>query len=125
MPLVIMLTVGIWTTARAWNVHNVLDHAAREAARAGATEVPWDAGSPGSVRTVADRELSPSRVDFASVASCIEKVEGAGDPCGLGDPTTDPRVQVRLTYSGYPLDFVFFRMTVDLQASAVARWEGD
>jgi Flp pilus assembly protein TadG len=37
MPLLLLLTFGIWTTARAWNVHNVLDHASREAARFGAT----------------------------------------------------------------------------------------
>ncbi|NIN10359.1 MAG: pilus assembly protein, partial [Gemmatimonadales bacterium] len=36
MPLLLMLTLGIWATARAWNVHNVLDHASREAARFGA-----------------------------------------------------------------------------------------
>ena len=37
LPMLLMLTFGIWTTARAWNVHNVLDHAAREAARYAAT----------------------------------------------------------------------------------------
>ena len=42
LPLLIMLLLGIFAAARGWQVHNVLDHAAREAARYGATLDPWD-----------------------------------------------------------------------------------
>ena len=38
LPILLRLTFRIWATARAWNVHNTIDHAAREAARFGATE---------------------------------------------------------------------------------------
>ena len=62
MPLMLMLTVGVWTTARAWNVHSTLDHAAREAARYGATEVPFDGTSPAEVRAVADQVLQASAI---------------------------------------------------------------
>ena len=35
-PLLILLVFGIFTVARAFNVNNTLEHAAREAARLGA-----------------------------------------------------------------------------------------
>ncbi len=127
MPLLMLLTVGIWTTARAWNVHNTLDHAAREAARYGATEVPWDGSSVANVRAIADQELQAASIAPADVATvCINKEDAGNDPCplvGLGSTST-PQVAVVLQWQNYPLDFVFFSIDVDLQAAAVARWEG-
>ncbi|MGH9168160.1 MAG: TadE/TadG family type IV pilus assembly protein [Acidimicrobiia bacterium] len=128
-PLLIMLTVGIWTTSRAWNIHNVLDHAAKEGARHGATAANedglWDANSAVSVRQVIERELQASAVNPSSVSMCIEYQEAGGDPCGLGDTTSDPKVQVTVTFPGHRLNFVFFGFTVDLRGAGVSRWEGD
>ena len=122
MPLMLMLTVGVWTTARAWNVHSTLDHAAREAARYGATEVPWVAGSPADVRAVADQVLQASAIVPADVATdCI--AEGSA-PCGYGVIPGVDQVAVELSWNNYQLDFIFFSISVDLNASAVSRWEG-
>ena len=122
MPLLLLLTVGIWTTARAWNVHNTLDHAAREGARYGATEVPWDANSVTDIRKVVDQELQAASIAPADVTTaCIDQ----GDtPCGLADIADAEQVAVQLSWDNYQMDFVFFSITVDLKASAVARWEG-
>lgn len=134
LPLLLMLTLGIWTTARAWNVHNTLDHAAREAARFGATEVPWNDGgntptcgnvtSEEAVRCIADQELQAASIAPTDVASvCIDKADPGNNPCGLG-ATSTPQVAVVLEWQNYPLDFVFFSFNVNLRVSAVARWEG-
>ncbi|MGH8935042.1 MAG: TadE/TadG family type IV pilus assembly protein [Acidimicrobiia bacterium] len=119
-PLLIMLTVGIWTTARAWNIHNVLDHAAREGSRHGATVVPWDGG--GAAQTVISEELQASAVNSGSVQTCI--YQGTGTDCGVGSTTSDAKVIVGLMYPDYRLSFVFFSFTVDLRAAAISRWEG-
>ncbi len=121
MPLLLMLTVGIWTTARAWNVHNTMDHAAREAARFGATEVPWDGASPGAVRGAADEVLKASAIAPANVQTvCVGK---GFDPCALG-ATSSTQVAIQLQWPDYRMDFVFFSVPVTLTASAVARYEG-
>lgn len=122
MPLMLMLTVGVWTTARAWNVSSTLDHAAREAARYGATEVPWDGTSAAKVRAVADQELQASAIVPADVATvCI----GQGNaPCSLGAIPDVDQVAVQLSWNNYQMDFIFFSINVDLTASAVSRWEG-
>jgi len=122
MPLLLMLTVGVWTTARAWNVHSTLDHAAREAARYGATEVPWDGASVAKVRAVADQELQASAIAPTSVATvCI--AQGSA-PCGLGAIPDVDQVVVQMSWDNYQMDFIFFTLSVDLKASAVSRWEG-
>ena len=122
MPLMLMLTVGVWTTARAWNVHSTLDHAAREAARYGATEVPFDGTAPANVRAVVDQVLQASAIVPADVATdCI--AEGSA-PCSYGAIPGVDQVAVELSWNNYQLDFIFFSITVDLEASAVSRWEG-
>jgi len=122
MPLMLMLTVGVWTTARAWNVHSTLDHAAREASRYGATEVPWGGPSAAKVRAVADQELQASAIVPADVATvCI--AQGSA-PCGLGAIPGVDQVAVQLSWDNYQMDFIFFSINVDLKASAVSRWEG-
>lgn len=130
-PIFVMLLFGIWTTARAWNIHNVLDHAAREAARYGAT----DPAHP-NILTVASGEVIAASFPWADVEYCIADFDGGAwtstaspgytPTCPIGaadDPTTDDRVQVGLFIEDYPLNFVFFSTTVDLQARAVARLE--
>ena len=122
MPMLLMLTVGVWTTARAWNVHSTLDHAAREAVRYGATEVPWDGTSVGAIRAVADQELQASAILPADVATvCIAQ---GNAPCGLAAIAGVDQVAVELSWTNYKLDFIFFSIDVDLKASAVSRWEG-
>ncbi len=126
LPLLLMLTIGLWSTARAWNVHNVMDHAAREAARYGATNNPFNSGQ---VLTVAQGEVTASSVNWANITTrCAQEVNGAS---GAGmcissageDPTTDKRVQVVLEYPNYRLQFVLFSTTITLRAQAVSRRE--
>ena len=133
-PLLVMLLFGIWTTARAWNIHNVLDHAAREAARYGAVD-PTHA----NIQTVAQGEVVAASFPWASVVRCTAIFDGGawtssgtvppGGRCldaGTGpgqDPTTDDRVQVTLRVENYQLNFVVFTTTVNLEARAVARLE--
>jgi Flp pilus assembly protein TadG len=143
LPMLLMLTFGIWTTARAWNVHNVLDHAAREAARYAATtpdslavldpiargellaaSIPWndvsgcssiiEGGSPLESATFGAGITVPD----ASPAECILLGQASGE-----DPTTDDRAQIRLTMQNYRLDFILFSFEVDLTAQAVSRLE--
>jgi len=127
MPLLLMLTLGIWTTARAWNVHNVLDHAAREAARFGAVNQPFN---PAEVLTVAQGEVTAASIDWTLITTtCTNLVPAVPSAAGdciddpAVDPTSDERVQVVLRYPNYQLDFIFFSINIDLQAQAVSRRE--
>jgi Flp pilus assembly protein TadG len=131
-PFFLLLLFGIWTTARAWNVHNVLDHAAREAARYGAVDQ-----NHASITTIAQGEVVAASFPWADVTFCSAVMDGATvisrnsgtGPCiPLGssagqDPTTDERIQVSLLVDDYPLDFLFFSVDVDLRGQAVARLE--
>ena len=121
-PLLLLMLVGIVTAAQAWNYSNTIEHAAREAARAGATMRPFDASAEQAVRDVVDRNLEMAGIDPGDVASCIKKND---DPCGL-DPSnliTDEAVGVVLILPAHSMDFVFFSYDVDLESRAVARWE--
>ncbi|MEX2623734.1 MAG: TadE family protein [Acidimicrobiia bacterium] len=132
-PLLILLLFGIWTTARAWNIHNVLDHAAREAARYGAVD-PTHA----EILTIAQGEVIAASYPWGEVdvfcsavinGVTVDSNDGTGTLCLASgtnpgnDPTTDDRVQVKLLINGYPLDFLFFQIDVDLKGQAVARLE--
>lgn len=131
MPFLLLLIVGIWATARAWNVHNVMDHAVREASRYGATVDPWNDGSStatcgvGSsqavLRCVADEQLTAAAINPALIdTTCIEL---AADPCSVGDSTGNEKVAVSITYPDYEIDFIFFGVSVDLTATAISRFE--
>lgn len=122
LPLLLALLVGIVTAAGAWNRQNTLQHAAREAARLGATLDPWDAEAEDSVRAVIDRNLQMSGIDEGEVVACVDL---GANPCGL-DPAevlTDESVGVVLVLAGQRLDFVLFSTSLTLDASAVARYE--
>ncbi len=143
LPMLLMLTFGIWTTARAWNVHNVLDHAAREAARYAATT----SDSLAILDPIARGEVLAASIRWSDVSGCSAIIEsgavtesattGGGitvvdSPVGycisLGggagqDPTTDDRAQVRLVVRDFRLDFILFSFEVDLTAQAVSRLE--
>lgn len=132
LPFLMLLVVGIWATARAWNVHNVMDHAVREAARHGATIEPWADGSTTDtctsaassqqeLRCVADEQLSAAAINPALVTTnCIQL---AVNPCGVGASTGNEKVAVTIEYQNYPIDFIFFSVSVDMTATAVSRFE--
>lgn len=126
LPILLLLTLGIWSTARAWNVNNTMEHAAREAARYGATIDPWDAGtSPGAIITVANDDMSNSAIDTTAITKCAEFVVDTGSPtCDshVNNTGTD-QIFVKLTYPDYTLQFLFFSVTIDLEATAVSRFE--
>lgn len=129
LPFLLLLTFGIWTTARAWNIHNTMEHAAREAARFGATVEPWDpdpAASPASVRAVADADMSNAAIDTSAIQDvCIELVEDGKDSCDgthTNDTGTD-QIFVKMEFPDYKLQFLFFSTTIDLEASAISRHE--
>lgn len=127
LPILLLLTFGIWTTARAWNVHNTLEHAAREAARYGATVEPWDPGtSPASVRAIADADLTASSINTASVSTvCIEQIASTALSCDgtHTNGTATNQIFVKLRYPNYQLQFLFFSTTIDLEATAISRHE--
>lgn len=134
LPILLLLTFGIWTTARAWNINNTMEHAAREAARYGATIDPWvtysmgppETGSAVDIRAVADADMSSSAIDTMQVNSCIELVADAGSPSCDGTHTNNTgtdQVFVKLTYPNYQLNFLFFSATIDLEAVAISRFE--
>jgi Flp pilus assembly protein TadG len=118
LPLLLLLLFGIVTTARAWNVRNTLDHAAREAARAGAVG--------GDMLGTAQGQLAAAGLTAPPVAICTRVLVGASNGnCldAVADPIVVKRVQVLVTYPGYRLDFLFFSVTVNMSAPAVARTE--
>ena len=127
LPFLLFLTFGIWTTARAWNVDNTLEHAAREAARYGATVDPWDdIASPPLVRGVADADLSNAAIDPTDITTvCIERITDGNSSCDgvhTNNTGTD-QIMVKLEYQNYQLEFLFFSFSVDLEASAISRHE--
>lgn len=126
LPILLFLTFGIWAVARAWNVNNTLEHAAREAARYGATVDPWDGGtSPGAVIAISDSDLSASAIDPSVVVDCVELVADTMSPscdAHINGTGTD-QVFVKLEYSNYKLELLFFSFDIDLTATAVSRFE--
>ena len=117
LPLLMMILIGIFATARAWQVHNVMDHAAREAARHGATLDPFDAAV---AQAVATAELAAATVPTGTLLWCVE--QGA-TPCGYTEIAGTEQVAIEITYPGFTLDFVFFSLTIDMEAKAFARYE--
>lgn len=127
LPLLLLLTFGIWTTARAWNVNNTMQHAVREAARFGATVDPWDpATSPSQVRSIADADMSTSAIDTTAVDTvCIELIADGEDSCdgSHSNITGTNQVFVKLSYPNYRLQFLFFTLDIEMTATAVSRHE--
>ena len=127
LPILIMLTFGIWTTSRAWNIRSTMDHAAREAARYAATFDPWDAGtSPAAVRDLADADMSSSSINTALVnTTCIELIADTASSCDAShtNNTGTDQIFVKLSYPNYTLDFIFFTTNVSFNTTAVSRFE--
>lgn len=127
IPVLLLLTFGIWTTARAWNIQNTMEHAARESARFGATEEPWDpVASRAAVRDVADADMATAAIDTTAIADvCIELIIDGDTSCDgshANDTGTD-QVFVKLRYPNYRLQFLFFSTTIDMDATAISRHE--
>ena len=133
MPFLLMLTLGIWTVARAWQVHNTMDHAVREGARYGATIDPWVAGSastPGTsayaIRQVIDAELAAGSIPTGSIATvCLEKGASAcTSQSGISAaPAGTENIAIRVRWTNYTMNFGLFNRTVNLTATAISRWE--
>lgn len=126
LPILLLLTIGIWSTARAWNVNNTMEHAAREAARYGATVDPWDGGtSPTAVLAVANSDMSNAAIDTGALTNCIDLVADTASPScdAYVNNTGTDQVFVELQYPNYRLEFIFFSLTVDLSATAISRFE--
>ncbi len=140
-PLLILLVFGIFTIARAFNINNTLEHAAREAARLGAVNTDLTA-----IQNAARGETDAASIAWGSIAYCIAEMDDAtvdasavagsvggtplAAPCvttlngaGADDPTSGERIQVLLAFPDYELDFLLFSIDVDLIATAVSREE--
>jgi Flp pilus assembly protein TadG len=124
LPLLLLLTFGIWATARAWNIRNTMEHAAREGVRFAATELPWT-GTPSenAVRDVINAELATTSILPGSVDTVCIDLDAA--PCGFAPVSQGyDQVAVQIQWPGYQLNFLFFQMQVDLNVEAVGRYEG-
>lgn len=127
LPFLLLLTFGIWTTARAWNINNTMEHAAREAARYGATIEPWDmVTSPVDVEAVSDADLASSAIDTSVIQTvCIEELADGDGSCDGShtNATGTDQIFVKISYPNYKLEFLFFSATIDLEATAISRHE--
>jgi hypothetical protein len=126
-PILLMLAFGIWTTAKAWNIHDTMEHAAEEAARYGATIASWDPGtSPAEVGAIADADLATSGIRASHIDEvCIELIDDADNSCD-GDHTNSSgseQVYVKIRYPGYKLHFLFFSVAIDMKAGAISSYE--
>jgi Flp pilus assembly protein TadG len=128
-PLLIILLLGIFTVARAYNVKNTMDHAVREGARFGATIDPWDAGDAfDDIEALVLGELGAAAIPAGLVTvNCADLVEAGNDGCDVGgnQVTNAPAdlVAVHISVEDYELNFVFWTFEVDFSSQAVARYE--
>jgi Flp pilus assembly protein TadG len=127
LPFLLLLTFGIFTVARAWQVNNAIDHAVREAARYGATSDPFDSAA---VSAVVANELAASAVSIPGGGIvCAEPTQFGVVPSVCGSPLISnappgtENVVVRVRWSDYELNFLFFTIDIDLTGTAVSRWE--
>jgi Flp pilus assembly protein TadG len=126
LPILLLLTMGIWTTARAWNINNTLEHAAREAARYGATIDPWDdTTSPPAILAIANSDMAAAAINTGLISECAEFLADTETPTcdAYVNSTGTDQVFVKLTYPNYTLQFIFFSVDVDLSATAISRFE--
>lgn len=127
IPILLLFTFGIWATARAWSINNTLEHAAREAARYGATEEPWNTTtSPGTVRGIANADLSASAIAPGTVNTvCIELIADGSASCDGSNTnnTGTDQVFVKIRIPNHQLNFLFFSTTIDLEGTAISRHE--
>jgi hypothetical protein len=118
--------MGIWSTARAWNVNNTLEHAAREAARYGATIDPWDdTTSPTAIFAIANSDMAAAAIDTGLLTECAEFLADTESPTcdAYVNNTATDQVYVKLTYPNFRLEFIFFSVDVNLSGTAISRFE--
>ncbi len=139
-PLVFMLVFGMLTGGLAWNSKQNLTHAAREAARYGATLPP---SIPGWADLVSERAKASSFGELGDAVSNSEKyicvayvggsttyvkqigtpAEPASGPGCYSDGRTEARVQVRVERKA-DLEFVLGRVNdMSLRSDATGRHE--
>jgi len=126
LPILLLLTMGIWSTARAWNLNNTLEHAAREAARFGATIDPWDdSTSPGEILAIANADMAAAAIDTTAVTNCIDFLADTESPScdSHANGTGTDQVFVKLTLPNHKMQFIFFSLDVNLSGTAVSRFE--
>jgi Flp pilus assembly protein TadG len=123
LPILLLVLVGIMEVGRAWNIHQVVTHAAREGARAAAV---WhDAGASAardSARNVAGRSLTAASIAFDPVQDI--------DVAGEGPASAEVTVTVDIAYNFILLGPVmslaggtFADNVIQLKSSAVMRNE--
>lgn len=147
LPLVVVMTFGMMTSAMAYNNKMDLTHAAREGARYGSTlPLTQCSGSPnpcGGTTTWAQlvRSVVVERAMGAVTAAdvCVALVHGSS--ASVNTPTTSystggavcfpessgdagNRVQILITKSDSAIDAVFFRIPLALTSEATAKFEG-
>ena len=124
LPLLLLLTFGIWATASAWNIRNTMEHAAREGVRFAATELPWTGtASETAVRAVVDAEMATTAIPPAAVTTVCIDLDSA--PCGFTATSQGyDQVAIQLQWPDYELNFLFFKMDVDINVEAIGRYEG-
>lgn len=143
LGLLVMLLVGVVTSAIAFGQQNSIENAAREGSRYGATlpfDSDWlttvrnvtraaaqgnlDATVPGSYICVA-RIIDSSIPDVESLVDTGGSVSEPGTVCfDDGRPDDEVRVQV-VTGRDSEIQAVFFNVDLDLEAPAAARYERD
>jgi len=143
LPLFMMLVLGTFSGAVAYNQKLDLAHAAREGARYGATlpENQATFTSPATNWATAVQQVVVERAsgDLTASQVCVALVNGSppaatdashmvGAPAGQsncyddGSGDSGKRVQVSLTRPG-SLEALFFTMNLNLSARAVAKFE--
>ena len=147
LPLVLMLTFGVVTSALAYNHKIDLTHAAREGARYGATLAQLQcSGTPNPCGTKTWAQVVQSVVverAFGAVSAaqvCISLVTGnpgtvlasgfsvnspnADGTCySDGNADSGKRVQVAITKTGDKIDAILFKLPVTLTSQATAKFE--
>ena len=145
LPLFMMLVLGLFSGGLAYNRKLSLEHAAREGARYGATlpEAQATFTAPATTWATAVQHLVKDRSADELLASqiCVALVAGGTQPAAVDadhyvnpvagttrcfdDPSGDTgkRVQVSVRRPT-EIDALFFRVTVDLESTATARFEG-
>jgi hypothetical protein len=92
VPILLILIIGIIEFGRAWNISQVLGHAAREGARSAALEDP--AIGEDSVKSIVDNVLVAAGLEYPRDDILVDNMDVSGEP-----------VRVSLAYE---YRFVFF-----------------
>jgi len=147
LPLVVMLAMGLVTSALAYNHKLDLTHAAREGARYGATlaqlqctGTPNPCGTQNWAQVVQSVVVQRAMGDVTAAQVCVALVSGnPGTQIGTGFSVNTPsgstacyddgngdagkRVQVAITKTGDAINGIVFKFPVTLTSQATAKFE--